>query len=236
MPQGWPSSLAESAPFCKCGEQVAGVHDSHFLSCKRLCPTALRHRHDSVVRLAADLFRKAGAPVRIEPRPIDGKKVAPDCEVILPGERLLFDVVIPHPASKSRTSTQPLHAAHVAERQKEVKYEALAKKIGAKFLPFGVEAYGAVGDKAAEVLKKFHEFAATSIATPSLWCLKSFASQARSPFRQGTPTPSCTVRCSWARSRARSLPFSQVLTRLARPHLSPLPLPPLLLLLPLPPF
>jgi len=35
-----------------------------------------------------------------------------------------------------------------------------------------------VGDKAAEVLKKFHEFAATSIATPSLWCLKSFSSQA----------------------------------------------------------
>src|SRR5262249_30410414 len=120
--------------FCKCGEEVAGVHDSHFLSCKRLCPTALRHRHDAVVRLAADLFRKAGAPVRIEPRPIDGKKTAPDCEVILPGERLLFDVVIPHPASRSRTSTQPLHAAHVAEHKKEVKYEALAKKIGAKFL------------------------------------------------------------------------------------------------------
>lgn len=50
-----------------------------------LAPTALRYRHDSVVRLVADLFRKAGAPVRIEPRPIDGKKTAPDMEVTLPG-------------------------------------------------------------------------------------------------------------------------------------------------------
>ena len=73
---------------CKCGEEVAGIYDDHFLACKKLCPTALRHRHDNVVRLMADLFRKAGAPVRIEPRPIDGKKDAPDVEVILPGERL----------------------------------------------------------------------------------------------------------------------------------------------------
>ena len=83
-----------------------------------------------------------------------------------------------HPASRSRTSTVPLHAAHRAELAKEVKYGALADRLGAKLLPFAVEAYGAVGKKASEVLKKYHEFAATSIATPSMWCLRSFASQA----------------------------------------------------------
>ena len=121
--------------YCKCGEPVAGVHDDHFLSCKRLCPTALRYRHDEVVRLVVDLFRKAGAPVRIEPRPFDGNKLAPDAEVILPGEKLLFDVVIPHPASRSRTSTVPLHAAHRAELAKEVKYGALASRLGKSSRP-----------------------------------------------------------------------------------------------------
>ena len=48
---------------CSCGAAVAGVDDAHFLPCRQLCPTALTHRHDSVVRLLADLFRKAGAAV-----------------------------------------------------------------------------------------------------------------------------------------------------------------------------
>ena len=55
-----------------------------------------------------------------------------------------------------------------------IQLDGVAKKLGAKLLGFGVEAYGAVG----KVLKKYHEFAATSIAAPSLWCLKSYASQA----------------------------------------------------------
>ena len=49
---------------CRCGQAVAGVYSTHFLAC----------RHDSIVRLLADLYRKAGAPVRVEHRPFEGKR------------------------------------------------------------------------------------------------------------------------------------------------------------------
>ena len=157
---------------------MAGVDDAHFLACRQLCPTALTHRHDSVVRLLADLFRKAGAAVRIEHRPFDGKRVRPDLEIVIPEQTLFVDVAITHPASASRNASRPLHYTRIAETQKEVKYTTLARALGANFRPFCAESFGAVGEKAAEVLKLLRSFISTSIAAPSLWSLPSFASQA----------------------------------------------------------
>ena len=55
-------------------------------------------------------------------------------------------------------ASRPLHYTRIAEAQKEVKYTTLARALGANFRPFCAESFGAVGEKAAEVLKLLRSF------------------------------------------------------------------------------
>ena len=149
----------------KCACDVVLTSDlSHFHSCRLQKRTAITARHDFIVRTLAKLFRQVGAVVHVEPRIYGSERLRPDLDITFPDQSLMVDVAVTHPAAPSRNSTNPLAAAGVAEQAKFAKYQELASKRAATFLPFVLESYGAIGRHSQQVLKILQVAAANSAA------------------------------------------------------------------------
>ena len=84
-----------------------------------------------------------------------------DLLLIRGDELLLIDVTIVRPTAPThlrnprlKVTTCGLACAAAAERAKHVKYDALCKERGWQMIPFAVEAHGAVGESARQLLHK----------------------------------------------------------------------------------
>ena len=117
--------------------------------CPRLRRRAVTQRHDSIAFFLRNFLCQAGAPAEIEPRLMDNSRTRPDLSYILPRDftqtLFLLDVSIVHPTAQSvlPLALRPLAASHLRARQKTLKYQALAQKENATFIPFILESTGA---------------------------------------------------------------------------------------------
>ena len=163
---------------CDCGTDLS-LDMAHFHSCHRLRGTAVRFRHDLVVKILAGLFRKVGAQVHVEPRIYGKDRDRPDLDVMLPNQSVMIDVTVVHPAAPSRTSITALATVSAAEKKKRDRYTQFATKHGANFLPFAIETFGCFGVSAVQVLKllrqasggAFFSIPASSLGTYAAQCL-----------------------------------------------------------------
>ena len=164
---------------CDCGTDLS-LDVAHFHSCHRLRGTALRYRHDQVVKILAGLFRKVGAQVHVEPRIYGKDRERPDLDVMLPNQSIMIDVTVVHPAAPSRTSSEPLATVSAAERKKRGRYTHFATKHGANFLPFAVESFGCFGVSAVQVLKLLRQASGGAFFSIPASSLGSYAAQCSS--------------------------------------------------------
>jgi hypothetical protein len=84
-----------------------------------------------------------------------------DLLLIRGDERLLIDVTIVRPTAPSHLRNPRLQVTHrglacaaAAERAKHAKYDSLCKERGWTMVPFAIEAHGAVGESARQLLHK----------------------------------------------------------------------------------
>ena len=135
-------------PVCACGFSRADM-PSHCLSCIPSAGASVTHRHDLVKNVLAYWARIAGAAVEIEPRNLfAGSNMRPDLLIHLGCTRYLLDVVISHPLAPShvRHAQRPLGTAASAENRKRRAYGRLPAGVGANFVPFSCESFGAIGE------------------------------------------------------------------------------------------
>jgi hypothetical protein len=143
------------------------LHPWHHLVCQALKGGPMtKERHNEIVRLISRWLTACGATCttrfRTERKEADEEKRLPDLDVRMGAKRWLMDATIRHPAAVSNAraaAKQVLATAEKAEREKQERYEELARKENAKFVPIALETFGGFGDKVA---KFFEEFRAES--------------------------------------------------------------------------
>src|SRR5689334_18063083 len=102
MPHGIVSVCTRSVicPRCVRGELLKN-DPGHFHSCPKLMPRAITARHDTLVQILANMFKRVGV-MNIEVKCDGETRVRPDIEIILSDRSLLVDVAVVHPSSPSR--------------------------------------------------------------------------------------------------------------------------------------
>ena len=117
----------------------------HALNCDALKRTDGTKRHDWVVRIFNVFLNQIGTSSRVEPRKLDGdgKRLPPDLEVHAGlRNRVLADVVISNPCCQTHEqqgASAMLKTAEFAANRKCTKYDPLAVKCDAKFVPLAFE-------------------------------------------------------------------------------------------------
>jgi hypothetical protein len=141
---------------CPCGANLK-EDPFHWLNCPKTRRRQQTVRHDQeAVRLAV-AYQQAGASVEREPRVDkweDNKH--PDLRVTVVNQSKMIDVSIINATAPSHVKIAargPLAAAYKREQEKMKKYETLARENGCQFVPFVLEAHGAFGKRAQEVVK-----------------------------------------------------------------------------------
>ena len=129
----------------------------HFLACRGLTKQSV-HRHTILVSSLCDWANKLGCIVRREPRDLrDGSNDRPDIDIEIGDKRYLVDVTVRHPCAPSHAASSSrcsLAAARAAEKEKNRKYEEMARLQKATFVPFAVETFGGMGDCASDFVKQ----------------------------------------------------------------------------------
>ena len=136
---------------CSCGVSRDDM-PSHCLFCIPPAGASVTYRHDLVKNVLAYWARIAGAAVEIEPRNLfPGSNMRPDLLVHLGCTRYLIDNVISHPLAPSHVARaqRSLGTAAYAETRKRRAYGQLCAGIGASFVPFSCESFGAIGECAS---------------------------------------------------------------------------------------
>ena len=154
------------------------VDPDHAHSCTLQEGVSIKHRHDAVKQVLAELARSCGYHVEVEPRfpAIIESRVDPvtrrpaqcavkslahgDLLLVRNSTRQLIDVTVVRPTTltlqrgpaSSGAHMQPLVAATQAEKRKHNSYDAECAKHGWKMVPFALESLGAKGAEAAQLL------------------------------------------------------------------------------------
>jgi hypothetical protein len=129
---------------------------------KALGGSKITQRHHGLRNVLGEYALKAGAIVEIEPQQrFPNSLKRPDLELILGSIRYLVDVSIAHPTNSSNLGSGQitLGAALAREKKKILKYKEHAEALGAVFVPFVVESYGGLGNRAREFLKTLGVYA-----------------------------------------------------------------------------
>ena len=164
LPRGLPDA-------CICSAKLdANTHPSHLHWCKTVRSSGCTLRHNTVVNTVVALARAAGLAPVVEPRalPKTSDKGEPPKrpDIMLYGttDTLLVDVSLMHPLSPSYVSTHPKndkdgtnHEQRIIrdrEARKRRKYAPLAAKHdNGKVMPFVLDAYGAFGAGADDLIR-----------------------------------------------------------------------------------
>ena len=120
------------------------------------------------------------------PQAVSGSGLRPDLKIYGNNVEYLTDVCITTPSVASlcvNSAKVPKCAARLYERRKERKYKNLAFNEGVRFVPFVVEAYGAFGNKAEELIGLFeahrmsqeHDFGLAPAAFFKGWAMATMA-------------------------------------------------------------
>jgi hypothetical protein len=169
-------------------EQVHGTEPQHLLVCQQFRggPATERHRH--LVNTLSRLGREAGLTVEIEPKIKDDSLRRADIRFQSAhlGKPLYVDVKVVQPACATHVAAalvKPLGACEKVEKDTQAEYVGLIDQQRAGFVPFVIEAYGAIGGAASSVIDtlaaeanfhglassaEFQEYAMTCISL-ALW-------------------------------------------------------------------
>jgi hypothetical protein len=141
---------------CACGKTSTSTPYFHFHCCKQAGSLGRITRHDIVLNTLANLASIAGFATRIEPRKFVGDaRLKPDLMLTSPSHSLLVDVQVTHPCRSSiikSSRTSPLAAASEREIIKINTYTDFATASSRTFVPFVLEAHGAWGKGASDLI------------------------------------------------------------------------------------
>ena len=130
---------------CRCGH-IVHEGSRHVLHCTRHGKT---HTHDSVATQLRKALQDVGYSPQWAPRLAAGSNERPDLQYISNGQDVIVDVTIVTAAAyqyqRSATAANGREAVNAAERAKITKNRAFAEYNDARFVPFGMEAQGSVG-------------------------------------------------------------------------------------------
>lgn len=142
---------------CTCGVSLEG-NTWHGMHCNRTRRTVVTRGHDTVGQHLAIAARRAGAHATIEPTDLTWtNNNHPDGEIVMGAELYWYDVTIRDPGAPTHAATGArgqLRCAAAAEQQKNNKYQQMAQASHATFVPVALEATGAVGTSARELLNR----------------------------------------------------------------------------------
>jgi hypothetical protein len=154
---------------CSCGQKMtAKNHYRHFLHCQQTKPQAT-HGHDEMGQTVLLYAKRARATyVRWNPRnDLYEKRQIPDSEMRT-DEMKLVEYMITDATCKTnvgKVQRNPYDLTRHFEAKKADKYRALAAKMGAKVVPFVVEAHGGLGESARDLVKELAALASMKRAT-----------------------------------------------------------------------
>jgi len=158
-------------------------HHDHPLTCPKHKKRAQNIRHDNLRRVLGSVATRAAGlsqqpevhhspdPDAPADSPMHRRAYRPD--LALTGGRpglLHIDVTVVHPAAASYVASASRHAratVHKAELQKEKDCKEWAEHVGAHFLAFGIETYGALGLQELRVVNHIARAAAALPTHPS---------------------------------------------------------------------
>ena len=152
---GLPPAEGLEQESCVCGAALADPY--HYFSCQRLRGSVVTDRHDRLKSAIASLCSSIGCVTHVEPTYRsdsgggDAKRVKrPDILVWTPRGDSMLDVSVTCAAAGSYAVAGQRHlgAAAVRESRKKTKYEELARRERARFVPVVFEAHGAWGEQA----------------------------------------------------------------------------------------
>ena len=134
---------------------------SHFHTCKYIKSKGSIDRHNLVLTCLKNIAEKAGLSCIVEPRSyVPLTKERPDLLLHGTFAPISVDVVITHPCSLTAIFTRSAHlapcASAIAAEQRKLNnasYISAAALRGHRFIPFALEAHGALSPRARDLLK-----------------------------------------------------------------------------------
>ena len=139
-------------------EMSYSSNPTFLLACVSLRKRSMNKRHNSIVQTWTDIVKLAGGNSYIEPTDLlEFNRTRPDTENVFADGRHLTDTSIICPTAPSyivmASRGRPLRCAGDREQRKRRKYDDMATREGAQFLPLVFEAYGGRGTTATEYLR-----------------------------------------------------------------------------------
>ena len=135
----------------------------HYLSCMQgHGGREISTRHHQVVATIERYAKLAGAIVVSEPKKLFSEtSKRPDLQIVMNHKTYLLDVTIVHPTAPSNLqhSQKLLGQAEAAEKIKMNKYNELSQNQNCTFIPFAIETYGGLGNRAQGFLNELSIFA-----------------------------------------------------------------------------
>ena len=137
----------EDIKVCVCGKCTPSI--THILSCKYLRGRFIRH--DVIVNILHDMLSEVGYCATTEMMVVEHSQKRMDIVVTLPTGVVWLDVSVVNPLVE--TYLDDTNHLKTREKQKIAKYATHASGANARFVPFIVDTFGAIGKQAAEFLK-----------------------------------------------------------------------------------
>ena len=144
---------------CICKEKFLLERDPyHAFSCSKLKRRSINTRHDACQNLLAAFARSNACIVHCTPK--QHRSLVPDGDVVFAYSSDYFDVSGTHPLAPSIAVTAincENKARQMRETAKHGKYFDYSKSRGKGIVPFVLETYGGLGEKASEFLLKIEK-------------------------------------------------------------------------------
>jgi hypothetical protein len=141
---------------CVCKEKFLLSRDPyHAFSCSRLKRRSINTRHDMCQNLIAAFARSNSCIVHCTPKQY--RSLVPDGDVVFAYSSDFFDVSGTHPLAPSIVDSAincENKARQMREATKQAKYFDYSKSRDKGFVPFVLETYGGIGEKASKFLLK----------------------------------------------------------------------------------
>jgi hypothetical protein len=132
---------------CVCGKVSPCA--THILSCKRLRGRFVRH--DLQVNVLHDMLCEVGCTTSSEVMILEDSQKRMDLVVTMFTGRLWVDVSVVNPLKDEYVRDK--HHLRTRERQKVAKWGEHARRANARFVPFVIDTFGALGEQAKEFLQ-----------------------------------------------------------------------------------
>lgn len=144
---------------CKAKGNPFDADPNHVLVCPEFSDTLTENRHHPAVKCLARAIRLTDCSVQVEPVGYgNDTEERPDLVLVTPDETIAVDFTCRQPASKTgiREGAHKKRGtmANSGERKKHLHYrERLGRDIGCRFVAFGAETYGCLGDEAKQFIE-----------------------------------------------------------------------------------